>query len=263
MTVIDFKELYRTHRQNYPDAPAQFEAVLEALYTEILQPGDIAVDCGAHTGKHTIPMALKVGPAGRIYAFEPIKEKLDLLREKAHAANVADIIQLRNAAIGADAGTVSFNYVESDPGKSSIHLRQDILSDAAKMATTTVRVVELCTLDGVMESESSCAFIKIDVEGAELSVLQGAEKVIASCRPVIHFEMGEVSLKEFGVKPIQISDFLRKRGYRIFDILGNNLDVEDDYINSAKAGGVYDYIATPPGFDSPSAIAQAAAGVFR
>jgi predicted methyltransferase len=50
-----------------------FEAVLRRVYESVLKPGDVAIDAGAHIGSHTFPMALTVGPEGKVYAFEPIR----------------------------------------------------------------------------------------------------------------------------------------------------------------------------------------------
>jgi len=48
-----------------------YELMLEQIYRAALRPGDIAVDIGAHEGRHTLPMARAVGPSGSVFAFEP------------------------------------------------------------------------------------------------------------------------------------------------------------------------------------------------
>lgn len=49
-----------------------YERMLERFYCQVLQNGDIAVDVGAHIGRHTFPMASSIGTRGLVYAFEPL-----------------------------------------------------------------------------------------------------------------------------------------------------------------------------------------------
>jgi hypothetical protein len=49
-----------------------YEGMLEAVYRNALQPGDILIDVGAHVGRHAVPMTGVVGPTGRVLAFEPL-----------------------------------------------------------------------------------------------------------------------------------------------------------------------------------------------
>jgi tRNA A58 N-methylase Trm61 len=64
---------YECVRQN-SDHPRLHEIGIQAVYEAVLQPGDTVIDGGAHSGKHTIPMARAVGSAGRVFAFEPSPE---------------------------------------------------------------------------------------------------------------------------------------------------------------------------------------------
>jgi len=59
-----------------------FESLVQATYECILTSGDIAIDVGAHVGRHTIPMAKKVFPHGRVFAFEPLPMCREKLREQ-------------------------------------------------------------------------------------------------------------------------------------------------------------------------------------
>lgn len=258
---MDYKVEYKSVRVRHSDAPAKFEETVQALYSAILQPGDIGVDCGAHVGKHTLPMARCVAPGGRVFAFEPIAEKLALLEAKATAAGLIEIIATRNCVVGDKPGHVTFNCVQADPGKSSLHLRQDLIADERKMATNVRRQLDMVRLDDCLPSGHPCRFMKIDVEGAEMLVLEGARQTIERDLPIIHFEMGSICLKEFGAAPTDIWAFFTARKYVLTDILGNVLASEQDFLRSEAASGLYDYVALAPRSDV-NIVAECAQRVF-
>ena len=75
----DFSEQYSALRRIFPEAPAQFEQIVNKVYSSTLFEGAVSIDCGAHVGKHTLPMARCVGANETVYAFEPISEKISQL----------------------------------------------------------------------------------------------------------------------------------------------------------------------------------------
>jgi hypothetical protein len=60
-----------------------FEPIIQRAYEGLLAPGDAAIDGGAFVGRHTFPMARKVGPYGTVFAIEPLRRFAWLLRAKA------------------------------------------------------------------------------------------------------------------------------------------------------------------------------------
>src|SRR5439155_1198821 len=66
-------------------SPPDYESHLQAVYEALLDAGDIALDVGAHTGRHAIPMARRVAPAGKVYAFEPLPGCRSAIRHKLEA----------------------------------------------------------------------------------------------------------------------------------------------------------------------------------
>jgi FkbM family methyltransferase len=260
--IVDFKATYKNLRDQHPNAPSQFEDVITAIYSSVLQQGDIAVDCGAHTGKHTLPMAKCVAPTGRVFAFEPIAEKLAVLDGKVAAAGLSGVVNSRNCVVGNEPGPVMFNYVQADPGKSSLRLRRDLTCDEKKMATNIQRRVDMVTLDNCLPQTGRCRFIKIDVEGAELLVLTGGARTIETHRPIIHFELGMISLQEYGTSPVDLWAFFEGKQYRIADVLGNVIETEKIFLTSEAASGLYDYIAVPNEIDV-SLVAECASRIFQ
>jgi len=78
--------------------------MLEAVYTAALRDGDVAIDIGAHVGRHTLPMARAVGVRGKVYAYEPLPSiYVNLMRavETARESdrNLAEVV-MYNLALG-------------------------------------------------------------------------------------------------------------------------------------------------------------------
>jgi len=104
--------------------------------------------------------------------------------------------------------------------------------------------VEVRRLDDVLASAPALEYIKIDTEGAEWDVLQGAAGLIARLRPVVTFEFGESSYAPYGVEPGRVHAFFVGSGYVVFDILGRELG-EAAFVESSRKQEVWDYVAVP------------------
>lgn len=213
-----------------------YEAAVEDFYTSILRPGDFAVDCGAHVGRHTEPMQRLVGAAGHVFAFEPLPEMFSTLGAKfGDAGNVS----LHNYALGTEAGTSSFVFVRDAPGYSGFEER---LYDEAHLEREKI-IVEVRRLDQIVPHEG-IRYIKIDAEGGDLLILRGAEGVIDRSRPYITFELGDNSLINYDYSAGDYFDFFAAKGYRLSNILGDQLD-RDSFVESSAVQRVWDYIASP------------------
>jgi FkbM family methyltransferase len=193
----------RDHRDN---------EALRLLLTFRLRPTDSCLDIGAHRGG-VLSDIVRLAPQGRHIAYEPLPA---LAAELARAFPQVDV---RNAAVGAEPGEVSFSHVVADPMLSSLHDRGH--SDA-ELERITVR---LDKLDDALPEDFAPALIKVDVEGAELGVFQGGLETIRTHRPVIVFEHGIGGADLFGTRPSDVYDLLAGEcGLRIFDMDGTAYD---------------------------------------
>jgi FkbM family methyltransferase len=166
------------------DGAFLYEKIIQQLYTAILEPGDTCIDVGANKGFHTFPMALLVGDAGKVYAFEPISELNAALVERARRENVNQI-EFIAAALGSTSGDVEFFSVKNYTPLSGLKLR----SPPADAVVDQIKV-PLMRLDERIARDASVRFIKIDVEGGELDVIKGGLELIRRSRPIIAFEDG-------------------------------------------------------------------------
>ena len=101
--------------------------------------------------------------------------------------------------------------------------------------------MEVSTLDEELAGLTP-ALVKIDVEGAELAVLQGAREVLASARPVLIFEHVPEATALYGDAPEGIWDLLTAAGYRIMTVTGQG---PFDRGAFTRGDGVVNWLATP------------------
>jgi FkbM family methyltransferase len=179
-----------------------------------LGPGDVAIDIGAHTGDTTVPMALAVGPTGRVFALEPNPYVFKVL-----AANAAlnrsktDIVPLMFAAMPTD-GDFEFEYSDSGYCNGGFHRG---ISRWRHGHFSKLRVAGR-NLRDYLRAEAPDAvarlrYIKIDTEGFDRSVVQSLAGLIATARPHLRAEIYKHLPRE---ERRRFYDDLRTLGYRIF-----------------------------------------------
>lgn len=243
----------------FEDAPDRFEVTIREVYSALLTAGSVALDLGAHTGKHTIPMADAVGKNGCVLAFEPIPEKFQVLLQKLNAGAFSQVSAF-NVCCSHSNGIVDFVYMPTDPGKSAIHVRK---SHESEQFEKVIRPCLSVRLDDFLNDAKKLDFIKMDIEGAEHAALMGASQSIARTRPIIHMEIGTPSLEAFGTKPDAIFDLLSRAEYELMDVFGIELTTKEQYLESISARGAYDYFAVPAGDRRKSLVQEVSSAMWR
>jgi FkbM family methyltransferase len=159
-----------------------FEAAEVETLMEAARPGTVAVDIGANVGIFTIPLGRAVGREGAVWAFEPLPENLDRLRENVIESESSNVRLFGVAASDTDEA-LSFHVA----GDSAYGSTREVFSGWGTGRSLTVPGV---CLDTAWRAHGMpfVSVIKIDVEGAELAVLRGSQDVIRHCRPVLLLE---------------------------------------------------------------------------
>ena len=148
------------------------------LFDKYIQKGDIAIDVGANIGTHTLWLANKVGAEGFVYAFEPQRLLFQTLCANL-ALNSIQNVDCRQLGAGYSQRIIKVPLLDPTKENNFGGLNIEGHSEGEKVA--------ICRLDDI--GLTRCAFIKIDVEGMEPEVLQGAMNTIVECRPVLYLEL--------------------------------------------------------------------------
>jgi len=197
--------LHPTYRREYIDSQN-----LRLLMTFALAEDANCIDVGAHIGTVLTEM-LRVSPRGKHIAYEPLPSFYKYLVE--HFPSV----DIRQLAVSNEEGERSFAYLKRLPGRSGFHERS--FSGSQQIEKINVRTA---TLDSSLPENYIPSLIKIDVEGAERLVLEGAVNTISKYKPIVVFEHGKEGAVHYDTQPGQIYELLHDRaGLRIFDMDGD------------------------------------------
>lgn len=214
-----------------------FEPSERGLLQRFLRPGMTVVDVGAHHGFHTLLASKLVGSSGRVFAFEPSQRERKALRINL-ALNACRNVEIQNCALGATDGDALLHVAKWQSGCNS--LRPPVVSEA-----TSPTRVKVKALDSWMR-ESKVAtvdFIKLDVEGGELEVLRGAERMLAmSERPVILAEVEDSRTRPWGYEAREIIDHMSRKGYKWFSVAEEGI-VKDLDVSRGEFEG--NFVACP------------------
>lgn len=187
-------------------------------FQRLIRKDDVCVDAGANIGIYSVFMAEKAHK-GRIISFEPVTINQRILALNA-ALNGLTNVEVRDSLLSDVAGTVEFS-VSEDSAYSSIRPTN------RKKEARTLRV-QADTLDDLFaERGQRVDVIKIDVEGAELLVLKGGEKLLSTpeLRPrVLLVELASDNQAVYNYRPEEVTEYLRGLGYSVFSIVNGDFD---------------------------------------
>ena len=192
-----------------------FEEGERRFVERFLKPGMVVLDIGAHNGFYTMLAARKVGKSGQVIAFEPSpRERQRLLLHLRINRLLANVV-VCDLALDCSKGEDTLFVVEGrDTGCNS--LRPPMVGGSVKPIT-----VQKSSLDGFLGEGLilKVDFIMIDVECAELKVLEGATELLGRPpRPVILAELADSRSSGWGHPACAVYDLLVERGYQWFSV---------------------------------------------
>jgi FkbM family methyltransferase len=167
------------------------EAETMERFSRLVKPGDTVFDIGGHIGYLTLYFSRLAGAAGRVYVFEPGKNNLRYLEQNIRGKQ--NIVLVPKGAGNID-GNLDF-FLEDLTGQNNSFVdHYSILDDNAKRAFVRPRVakdtVEVVRLDTFAAGKGIHPdFVKIDVEGFELEVLLGMERILDGHHPLLMIEV--------------------------------------------------------------------------
>jgi FkbM family methyltransferase len=162
-----------------------FKAELQAFMASNLKTGNVFLDVGANVGFFSLLAARLVGPTGKVFSFEPLAENVSRLKENIRRNQFLNIEVIPHA-LGVRNEERTFQVSER-PTWGKLESTDSQLPDKYLFDTkVTVRRLDDLLADGVLQPPH---FVKIDVEGAEIEVIEGARETLLKHRPVLMIEM--------------------------------------------------------------------------
>ncbi|MEX1020138.1 MAG: FkbM family methyltransferase [Litorilinea sp.] len=162
------------------------EPIATQWVKEELTPGMTVIDIGANIGYYVLLAASKIGPQGKIYAIEPVASTIAILRKNLEL-NHLDNVVTECVALSSHAGEATMQVTEKRNWASLAH--ENLKSDravSAQQGTYETITVPTKTLDRFVEEHEigSVNFLRMDVEGYETEIIQGASQTLAAHRPL-------------------------------------------------------------------------------
>lgn len=189
---------------------SDYESENIAFLKQHVKSGDVIFDIGAHLGLMSVISSQLSGPSGKVYAFEPSASTFGLLNKvlalnSGQATVIAEQMAVSNAV-----GNIRF-YLSSDLGSNSNSLveKHHLNRDAVEVACTTI--------DAYAKKQGIVLIhlLKIDAEGSELQVLQGAKEVLLNQRPKVILAIHPRLIRNNANEPKEIYELINSLNYSI------------------------------------------------
>jgi FkbM family methyltransferase len=242
----------RIHSLSAPPAPSSNAAIDPALAAVLerdgrdmenmrrlvaysLAPDAHCIDIGAHRGALLAEM-MRVAPQGRHIAYEPLPHLAAYLREHYPEAEV------RQAAVSNHAGRTTFSHVRGTAEGCSGF--QVVTAPPGYAEEVEEIEVALERLDDVLAHEDRLDLLKVDVEGAEEQVFEGAIETLTRLQPIVLFEHTFGACRAYDSWPQTIYELLcDQAGLRVFDLNGNGPFTLHEFDWLSKAGDPVNFVA--------------------
>jgi FkbM family methyltransferase len=185
----------------------EIDSVLLSLVREFVRPGAVVWDIGANVGLFSFAAASLAGPQGKIVALEPDAWLVQLLRRSAlDQPDGSAPVQVVPAAVASELSIRTLCLANRSRAANYLAEFGTTQTGGAREEQSVVAV----TLDWLLESLAPPSLVKIDVEGAEMEVLRGANRLFETVRPIVLCEVIPSS-------EAMVTRFLESHDYRIFD----------------------------------------------
>jgi FkbM family methyltransferase len=176
------------------------------LMRRVLREGDLAIDGGANIGFMTMIMSRLVGEKGRVEAFEPSTINYKKLMANLTLNSTENVVGIKRALWSEQANVALHQGVDS--GSSSLMPFNGALNTLPCCGITLDRWFEMY--------DQTPRFLKLDIEGAELHALIGAQALLKRGIDFISCELNLEALERFGTTQNRLRDFMWEHGYTTF-----------------------------------------------
>lgn len=218
----------------------EYDRLTRSIMEQTVRPGTNCIDVGCHKGE-ILDIILSLSPNGRHFAFEPIPSLFAELKRK-----YGQQCTIFPYALSDTEGRTTFNFVRNAPAYSGINRRKYAVAEPDIEEID----VELKRLDDLIPTDTPIGLIKIDVEGAEMGVLRGANELLNRDRPLVIFECGLGASEFYGTTAEIVFDFFSndvKMGiYTLRDLIAKRGPMNRErFVEVFNTNSDYYFVAAP------------------
>ena len=180
------------------------------IIREEIHEGDIVIDVGANIGYYTLIFAQLVGSSGKVFAFEPESKNFEILKKNIEINNYPNIVA-EQKIVSDKSGIVKLFIAE-----------HGIVGHRINQQKSSQKFIEVesIILDNYIKKlnlDNKINFIKIDVEGSEPKVLEGAKGIMQKSNQLkIFTEFNREAVEEYGIEPKEMIDLFYRNGFKIY-----------------------------------------------
>ncbi len=164
----------------------QYEKETNDLLFEYIKPGQVVIEAGANNGTETVLLSRLVGSSGKVFAFEPVEHIYKTLQLNL-SINRCENVMAEQKALGESEGELYFNVLSADFCNQGMASKYDESSADAKVLVQQTSIDSLLIKNNIQVVD----FIKMDIQGAEIELLKGAQHTLQKSRPIIFTEATE------------------------------------------------------------------------
>ena len=191
------------------------EDPLLAAFLSHLRPGQVVYDVGSFVGTYALAAAKRLGE-GRVFAFEPAPASAHLMRRHCELNGLTDRVRVIEAACSSVSGACMMPVW---PTGTTTWASGNALRNVYPQEGVAPTPTPVCTLsldDFVHAGTGRPDVLKIDVEGAELWVLQGARRTLEAARPLVFLEVHSFAWRLFDTTEAMFREYIATLGYGLF-----------------------------------------------
>jgi FkbM family methyltransferase len=206
-----------------------------AFLMSVVQSGDTVFDIGGHIGTFAIPLAQKIGTAGRLLFVEGNPRNFELLCRNIDRLRLRHIASPCQAVIGPTTKRYSARSPRQNTGASYF------------LPTDGPEGVPAVSLDHLLAAHYAPRVVKIDIEGLEVAALREAPMLFA-LRPILYIEVAVEQLKRYDTSLEELNELLQENDYRLFRNVGARNGPHDEFSvqelsSLSEGGGFFDVLA--------------------
>ena len=206
-----------------------------AFLMTVVQSGDAVFDIGGHIGTFAIPLAQKIGEAGRLLIVEGDPRNFELLCRNIERLGLGNIALPCHTVIG----PTKKRYL--------VRNRSQNTGGSYFLPSDTPGGIPAVSLDDLVLAHYSPRVVKIDIEGLEVAAFRDSP-ILLNLRPILYVEVAGDQLKRYGASVEELNEILQTHDYRLFRNVGARNGTLDEFVvqelsSLSEGGNFFDVLA--------------------